>query len=118
MIYDVAFSGRETMLTRGTKEAKEAAEAIAKTANKYVSAGKIYTQSEIEAANKASLSAKKADAERVTESAIYTNPFASTSAVGEEAVNAANAKAADNGYLYAVAHGTPASIAQKLNFSV
>ena len=111
MINKIAFTGRETMLTKGIEKGIEKGTA---TVTKYTSAGKIYSPKEIAEAEHTVQEALAKDAnEKLLHPAtnpqdLYTSPFKPT---GMEAA----AKEESLGESYAHAHGTPKSAINKID---
>ncbi len=111
MINNIAFTGRETMLTKGIEKGIEKGTA---TINKYTGAGKIYTTKEIAEAEQQVQNALAKDAEKrlahpaTNPEDLYTSPFNPTG-MGSAA------KAENYGESYALAHGTPKNAIHKVD---
>lgn len=111
MINKIAFTGRETMLTKSIEKGIEKGTA---TVTKYTSAGKIYSPKEIAEAEQQVQNALAKDTEKrlahpaTNPEDLYTSPFNPTG-MGSAA------KAENYGESYALAHGTPKSAINKID---
>lgn len=105
MISKISFTGRETMLTKGFKNASEA---TVDKMHEYVGAGKVFSKNEIAEVEALTKNAKKAS-DVPAEKSSYTSPFAPTS---EPENNVTKNQNELNGYLYNVAHGKPKNVAE------
>lgn len=109
----IAFTGRETMLTKGINEA-------ASKTQDFVKASKIFSPAEVKAVEAEIAKAKESDFtlkfidEAFNSQSTYTSPFAPTAAKKEADMT----QAQKNNFNWLLSHGTPAEEAEAASMHI